>query len=176
MPPWNCSLLTCFFKSRVNRVNLLVRQLSLNLAFLLLVPIQLQLSPMISEYVLQIPLQDTRSRFNRCLLLSPISSIKRNYLSCLSAQQSHYPYSYQSALPQLQPPPIPPPTAVHQPPKVPASVGDYYVFCTVCRHGTPINVTKPIPDTFKCSNCGFACTLDKHLLSYYVCDEWKNDV
>ena len=92
------------------------------------------------------------------------------------AQQSHYPYSYQSALPQLQPPPIPPPTAVHQPPKVPASVGDYYVFCTVCRHGTPINVTKPIPDTFKCSNCGFACTLDKHLLSYYVCDEWKNDV
>lgn len=77
MPPWNCSLLTCFFKSRVNRVNLLVRQLSLNLAFLLLVPIQLQLSPMISEYVLQIPLQDTRSRFNRCLLLSPIFHLKR---------------------------------------------------------------------------------------------------
>lgn len=85
------------------------------------------------------------------------------------AQQSHYP-SYQSTIPQLQPPPIPPPTAVHQTPKVPTSVGDYYVFCTVCRHGTPINVTKPIPDTFKCSNCGFACTLDKHLLSYYVSD------
>ena len=77
MLQWNCSLLTCFFKSRVNRVNLLVPQLSLKLAFLLLVPIQLRLSPMISEYVLQIPLQDTRFRFNRCLLLSPIFHLKQ---------------------------------------------------------------------------------------------------
>ena len=154
-------------------MNLLVRQLSLNLVFLLLVPIQLQLSPMISEYVLQIPLQDTRSRFNRCLLLSPIFHLKRE-LPILPFLPNNL--IIHTPMPQLQPPPIPPPTAVHQPPKVPASVGDYYVFCTVCRHGTPINVTKPIPDTFKCSNCGFACTLDKHLLSYYVCDEWKNDV
>lgn len=95
--------------------------------------------------------------------------------SSFPTQQSHYPYSYQAPLSQTQPPPIPPPTAVHQTPKAPVSVGDYYVFCTVCRHGTPINVTKPIPDTFKCSNCGFACTLDKHLLSYYVCEWVRND-
>lgn len=158
-------------------MNLLVRQLSLNLVFLLLVPIQLQLSPMISEYVLQIPLAGYSVPFQQMPpSFSYLPPKTGTTYPAFPAQQSHYPYSYQSALPQLQPPPIPPPTAVHQPPKVPASVGDYYVFCTVCRHGTPINVTKPIPDTFKCSNCGFACTLDKHLLSYYVCDEWKNDV
>ena len=65
-------------------------------------------------------------------------------------------------------PPIPSPLPPHQSARPGSSIADYYVFCTVCRHGTPINVTKPLPDHFKCSNCGLSCVLDKHLLSYYV--------
>ena len=82
-----------------------------------------------------------------------------------SAPPSRYNYVQQSS---NTPPPIPPPAPVHKTPKPSPSIGDYYVFCTVCRHGTPINVTKPIPEVFKCSNCGFSCALDTHLLSYYV--------
>lgn len=63
------------------------------------------------------------------------------------------------------PPPIPPPSLQSKPT---APIGDCFVYCTVCRHGTPISLNKPIPDTFACSNCGFTCALDKHFLSYYV--------
>lgn len=77
------------------------------------------------------------------------------------------PFAAQSAASAPSHPPIPSPAPVHRSAQ-PAAVGDYYVYCTVCRHGTPINVHKPIPDVFKCSNCGFSCALDKHLLSYYV--------
>ena len=68
-------------------------------------------------------------------------------------------------------PPIPSPLPSHQSVRPGSSIADYYVFCTVCRHGTPINVTKPLPDNFKCSNCGLSCVLDKHLLSYYVSNQ-----
>ena len=67
--------------------------------------------------------------------------------------------------PSQHPPPIPPPSLQSKPT---APIGDCFVYCTVCRHGTPISLNKPIPDTFECSNCGFTCVLDKHLLSYYV--------
>lgn len=85
----------------------------------------------------------------------------------LPTQPAQSSQSAQSTQPATTHPPIPSPAPLH---KLPCSlpVGDYYVFCTVCRHGTPISITNPIPDVFKCANCGFSCHLDKHLLSYYV--------
>lgn len=85
----------------------------------------------------------------------------------LPTQPTQSSQSVQPTQPPATHPPIPSPTPLH---KLPCSlpVGDYYVFCTVCKHGTPISINNPIPDVFKCANCGFSCHLDKHLLSYYV--------
>lgn len=81
------------------------------------------------------------------------------------SQQSQQPQSQQRP---SQHPPIPSPAPAFKNSN-PIFVGDYYVFCTVCRHGTAISLDKKLPEMFQCANCGFTGPLDKHLLlSYYV--------
>lgn len=87
---------------------------------------------------------------------------KRPRMDAFQPPKSMYSLPYTSS---QHPPPIPPPSLQSKPT---APIGDCFVYCTVCRHGTPISLNKPIPDTFECSNCGFTCVLDKHFLSYYV--------
>ena len=84
----------------------------------------------------------------------------------------NYPPQFPASAPT---PPIPSPAPAYRSSQA-MNIGDYYVYCTVCRHGTPIAVNKPIPDVFKCSNCGFSCALDKHLLYYYVSGGVRCDV
>ena len=113
-----------------------------------------------------------RNMYSNLYPQSSSVSQKRNYPVMNYASQFQAPSAPAPAHPapapsQPHPPPIPSPAPAYRSSQA-MNIGDYYVYCTVCRHGTPIAVNKPIPDVFKCSNCGFSCALDKHLLYYYV--------
>lgn len=125
------------------------------------------------DYSMQLPcldMKDKRPHLNE-VGYSPYPMVCPSYSYSAPKTACSYPAHPRSGYVPCQVPvhpPIPTPVPVHKPTKPSPTSGDYFVFCTVCRKGTPIDVSKPIPEVFKCSGCGFSCALDTHLLAYYV--------